>query len=207
MAHICAITCYPVNQHRQKKKYKVYSIFCYGMFLLLFYGIFLLLLLLWISSIKKLAKENGPTKFQSEEPLSVVNHPHGQFSFWPDSHQVQISKETIMKPSLIDAQRDILDDDDIDMDRERRRCASYKFDFPIPAPTERRRLFLGGLIADDSMEVMRAVGLEAYNIFHTVSYIESNSTQNLSPRKWRYANLSDRHKLYQLFGLQTKVRV
>ena len=55
------------------------------------------------------------------------------------------------------------------------------------------------------------MGTEDYNIFHTVSFIESNATQNLSPRKLRFHdpnNISgDLHRLYQLFGPKTKVSV
>ena len=106
--------------------------------------------------------------------------------------------------------RKILNDEEIDTERERARCASYNFDFPKNTAPKRRRLFLGALIADDSIEVLKAVGTEAYNIFHTVSFIESNVTTNLTPKKWRF--LEDErpsqklHLLYQLFGPKTKVR-
>lgn len=74
--------------------------------------------------------------------------------------------------------------------------------------SRRRRLFLGALIADDVMEVLRATSTEAYNIFHTVSFIESNVTQNLSPRSWNYGLQSDNlFTLQQMFGPETKVSV
>mmetsp|Transcript_8873 Transcript_8873/g.19164 ORF Transcript_8873/g.19164 Transcript_8873/m.19164 type:complete len:646 (+) Transcript_8873:135-2072(+) len=83
---------------------------------------------------------------------------------------------------------------------------------------KRRRLFLGALIADDSLEVLRAVGMEVYNVFHTVALIECNVTQNLTPRKWRFWKNNDNEdhhhhyenklqELYRLFGPKTKVSV
>mmetsp|Transcript_29206 Transcript_29206/g.62102 ORF Transcript_29206/g.62102 Transcript_29206/m.62102 type:complete len:511 (+) Transcript_29206:50-1582(+) len=197
----------------QKKKQAIIKPACVGsMMLLAMFNMYMLYV--HFTSISRPATflqdaENSPKINPSKEgPLSVVNHPHGIFFFWQDSHQVRIPKHNTIEQSLTDAQKDLLNDEDIDMNRERRRCASYKFGISNQTPTKRRRLFLGGLVADDSMEVMTAVGLEAYNIFHTVSFVESNSTQNLSPRKWRYMNSpSERHKLYQLFGPQTKVSV
>jgi hypothetical protein len=61
------------------------------------------------------------------------------------------------------------------------------------------------------MDILQAVGLEMYNIFHTVSFIESNVTHHLTPRELRFydaavpsANL---YQLYQYFGPETKVSV
>ena len=69
----------------------------------------------------------------------------------------------------------------------------YGYDLLLPVTTNgdeirptRRRLFMGSIIADDSLEVMRAVGMETYNIFHTVSFIESNTTQSQKIRQMNY---------------------
>jgi len=93
-------------------------------------------------------------------------------------------------------QKKIIDDDDdesINIEREKERCARYGYDLLLPITTNgdeirptRRRIFMGSLIADDSLDVMRAVGMETYNIFHTVSFIESNTTQNLKVRQMNY---------------------
>lgn len=135
--------------------------------------------------------------------------PHGTFYFGPHSHSVRSPKN---KQSWTPTQQQLLDDEEIDIEREKERCASYNFDFPKEdAPIKRRRLFLGSLIADESMEVLQAIGTEAYDIFHTVSFIESNSTPSLTPRKWRFLE-SERpsrkflHHIYQLYGPKTKVR-
>mmetsp|Transcript_22951 Transcript_22951/g.55330 ORF Transcript_22951/g.55330 Transcript_22951/m.55330 type:complete len:215 (-) Transcript_22951:46-690(-) len=55
---------------------------------------------------------------------------------------------------------------------------------------------------------LRATSTEAYDIFHTVSFVESNVTQNLSPRSWKYGLQSDNLlTLQQMFGPKTKVSV
>ena len=108
-----------------------------------------------------------------------------------------------------DAQRKLLDDEIIDPVVEAARCASYNF--PYTNQTHRRRLFLGTLLADDSFEVLNAVSTEIYNIFHTISFIESNVTHNLSPRTMRFHNENgpneNMYKLYQMYGRDTKVSV
>jgi cellulose synthase/poly-beta-1,6-N-acetylglucosamine synthase-like glycosyltransferase len=106
-------------------------------------------------------------------------------------------------------QRQLLDDETVDPEKEKERCANYNFGYD--GRTERRRLFLGTLLADDSMDILKAVGLEMYNIFHTVSFIESNVTHNLSPREMRFYD-SDKpsqnlYQLYQYFGPKTRVSV
>ena len=61
------------------------------------------------------------------------------------------------------------------------------------------------------MEILQAVGLEMFNIFHTVSFIESNVTHSLSPRKMRFydSEKPSQHlyQIYQYFGPKTKVSV
>lgn len=109
-----------------------------------------------------------------------------------------------------DQQRKLLDDDAVIPSIEAARCASYNF--PYTNRTTRRRLFLGTLLADDSFEVLTAVSTEIYNIFHTVSFIESNYTHNLTPRNMRFhgphlGGNENLYKLYQMYGPETKVSV
>ena len=124
--------------------------------------------------------------------LKSVSLPHGSFFFGPDSHQVKIPMIDVFDPSASwsSLQREFLDDDSgiVNVEEERKRCASYGFGFPTNTtmPLRRRRLFYGALIASDSAEVIKATSMEQYNIYHTVSLIESNTTQNLTPKKWRF---------------------
>ena len=43
------------------------------------------------------------------------------------------------------------------------------------------RIFAGGLIADDSWHVIRARSLETYGVLHSVTFVESNRTQDFTP--------------------------
>ena len=147
------------------------------------------------------------------DKLKQVSFPHGTFFFGSDSHQTIIPKSDTFDPSLSwsPLQRKLLDDADINVEVEKKRCASYNFGFPSndTFPLKRRRLFYGSMISGDSAEVIKATSMEQYNIFHTVSLIESNTTQNLIPKKWRFFGsegaLKELHWLYQLFGPKTKV--
>ena len=160
----------------------------------------------------------------------VINLPHGTFYFGPHSHEsIDISKPNNHHTSWTTVQAQLLNDETIDFLKEKQRCESYNFNLPKNRTTtiKRRRLFLGSLIASDSIEVIKAVGMESYNIFHVVSFIESNSTQTLAPREWRF--LEERRngtttttededrvlllrpamkslvELYELFGPKTQV--
>eukprot|EP00957_Ditylum_brightwellii_P108601 8282963-Ditylum_brightwellii.AAC.1 len=57
--------------------------------------------------------------------------------------------------------------------------------------TERRRIFVGSLIADDSWHVIAANVLETYGIFHSVTFVESNRTQSFQKRELRFTPGSD----------------
>lgn len=150
------------------------------------------------------------------DKLPTVRVPHGTFYFSPHSHSLHISENETIKHSRTPKQSKLLNDETIDIQKEKQRCASYNFDFPNyndETPLKRRRIFMGALIATDSMEVLRAVSTEAHNIYHTVSYVESNSAPDVGvPRKWRYldkrnGSSTSLRRLYQLFGNQTKVSV
>lgn len=140
--------------------------------------------------------------------LHRQSFPHGSFYFGATSHETSIPDKLALRHSPNATQQKILDDEDIDAAVEKQRCKRYGFGYSDETLSRRRRLFLGSIISDDSMERLEAVSLEAYNIFHTVSFIESNVTQNLTPRDWVYGvkskNLS---KLQQRFGPQTRVSV
>ncbi len=133
---------------------------------------------------------------------------HGTFYFAPTSHEISVPANALHKPTWNHIQQQMLDDDAIDIEKEKVRCQRYNFGYNNRTLSKRRRLFLGTMIADESMEVIQAVSSEVYNLFHTVSIIESNVTHNLSHRKWRFGMGSDNLlKLQQLFGPKTKVSV
>jgi hypothetical protein len=151
------------------------------------------------------------------DQLKQLSFPHGTFFFGVDSHQMKIPESEIFDPSdsWLPSQRELLEDDDdseeiINVEEEKKRCKSYGFKFPKGTmPPRRRRLFYGALISDDSKEVIKATSMEQYNIFHTVSLIESNKTFNLTPKKWRFFGTNEASKelswLYQIYGPKTRV--
>ena len=152
------------------------------------------------------------------DQLKQLSFPHGTFFFGVDSHQMKIPESEVFDPSTswLPFQRELLEDDDdseeINVEEEKKRCKSYGFQFPKGTlPLKRRRLFYGALISDDSKEVIKATSMEQYNIFHTVSLIESNKIFNLTPKKWRFFGSNEASKelswLYQVYGPKTKVSI
>ena len=140
--------------------------------------------------------------------------PHGTFFFGPHSREADLvaaPDRDPPRPPLNPEQRGMLDDEAIDVDRERERCARYNFELLNETHPKRRRLFAGWLVGDDSLEVLKAVSTEAYNVFHMVSYVEAFRAHNLSPRRMRYYDpekpSDDLNMLLQLFGPNTKVSV
>mmetsp|Transcript_31384 Transcript_31384/g.66454 ORF Transcript_31384/g.66454 Transcript_31384/m.66454 type:complete len:344 (-) Transcript_31384:339-1370(-) len=122
---------------------------------------------------------------------------HGKFFFGQTSHA---SGNPIQQKNLRDAGTN-------NVEVQKETCKKYDLGFPPEnVPHSKRRLFLGCLLADESMEELHAVSTEAYNIFHTVSYIESKIVR--LHRDWKYGLQSESlRKLQQSFGPQTKVSV
>ena len=69
----------------------------------------------------------------------------------------------------------------IDDDDPFHRCQLYGFAYNATHP-QKRRIFYGTLIASESWEVFELVAAEAYGIFAGMVLVESNRTQNFSPR-------------------------
>jgi cytoskeletal protein RodZ len=100
-----------------------------------------------------------------------------------------------------------LDDHDVDLEAEKKRCERYGFEWDSKRTT-RRRIFWGSLIANDSFRVLQAVGTEGRNLFHSVSFVESNTTGTLSTRPWRFLpGSSEWNALAAIFGEKTHVTV
>ena len=102
---------------------------------------------------------------------------HGMFFFGPHSREVEIVAN--YDPTLNSIQKELLDDEIIDVEKEKKRCARYDFGLANETHPKRRRLFLGAILGDDSLEVLQAVGMEVYNMFHTVSFVEGNTVLDL----------------------------
>jgi len=99
-------------------------------------------------------------------------------------------------------------DEIINVTEEEERCGRYGFGYLNR--TSRRRVFMGALIADDPWDTLMAIAAEAYGIYHTVAFIESNTTQSYFPRELRfYPGSSDLARLQRgdLFGPDAQVTV
>jgi len=97
--------------------------------------------------------------------------------------------------------------DNIDNEDNQARCARYGWDYK---PREKpRRIFFGSLIADDSLGTLMIHATEAYGIYHTVVFVESNLTQTATVRPLRFAEGSERLQYIQsgIFGPSTNVHV
>ena len=76
--------------------------------------------------------------------------------------------------------------------------------------SRRRRIFVGSLIADDSWAAIEAVVAEGHGLYHTVSFVESNSSLDGSPHKPRFLIGSENWKRLTngtLYGPTTHVHV
>ena len=100
------------------------------------------------------------------------------------------------------------DDSEIDWEIEAARCERYGWQVNRTVRETRRRLFWGSLLADDSLTVLQALAAEGYGVYHTMVFVESNTTQMLTPRQMRFVPGSEELAwLKQLFGPTTNVVV
>jgi hypothetical protein len=97
-------------------------------------------------------------------------------------------------------------DEIIDMEVERERCKRYNYVYKNR--TTRRRIFWGSLIADDSWHILSIAAMEYYGVLDTVAFVESNTTQSLTPREMRFGPHSPGlETLKQMWGESTRVSV
>jgi Glycosyltransferase family 17 len=72
---------------------------------------------------------------------------------------------------------------EIDQEDNYARCARYGFQYNVTGtPIAPRRIYLGALIALEPWELFEIIGAETYELFHGMVFVESNRTQNFTPR-------------------------
>ena len=91
----------------------------------------------------------------------------------------------------------------IDRRDPKQRCKEYGFRYRPERKTQ-RRIFFGALIASESWELLDISSTESYGVFAGVVFVESNRTQNLTPRP--FSRLHDAALLSQLYGTTVQVR-
>jgi len=84
-----------------------------------------------------------------------------------------------------------------DMDPEER-CRRYKGTYN---PKRNRKIFYGALAASEPWELLEIVATETYQIFSGIVIVESNRTQNFTPRS--FLRLEQEPTLRLLFGTDT----
>jgi len=89
----------------------------------------------------------------------------------------------------------------VDNDNLQERCNRYGFSInnTQDAEPQHRRIFYGSLIAEEPWELFEIVATETFGIFEGMVFVESNRTQNGSPRPFRRTAKHQR-KLKKLFG-------
>jgi Glycosyltransferase family 17 len=120
-----------------------------------------------------------------------------------DDSAIHVGIVSQQPASFFDALRAAIDEDDM-----HERCARYGGYYynnethqPTTTTKRRRRLFLGANIATEPWEVLEVIGAEGYGLFAGIVYIESNRTQNFTPRHVR--RLRHAPILAHLFGIPT----
>lgn len=96
--------------------------------------------------------------------------------------------------------------DRIDQDVDLIRCQRYNYTYNQSSSTNRRRLFFGAMVADDENS-MKIHATEAYNIYHVVTFVESNTTHMGTPRSLRFSHHDAVQRVNRLFGPQTTVTI
>lgn len=78
------------------------------------------------------------------------------------------------------------------------RCRRYKGTYKSPG--RNRRIFYGALAASEPWELLEIVAAETYGVFAGMVWVESNRTQNFTPRS--FLRLDQVETLQQLFGVE-----
>ena len=137
---------------------------------------------------------------------------HGSVTFPPD---IGVAGKSLLAHAL--SQRPIHDEYyNSGSTDEVHRCSKYfsyenynKSFLSNNTQNERRRLFLGSLIADDSWHALGALAMESYGIYSAVAFVESNRTQTGTPRQLRFIPGDEYNILVKqnLFGPNTTVMI
>jgi hypothetical protein len=102
---------------------------------------------------KEKKKRPHPRVYKIDDLTHHITLAHGTFYFGPSSHQMEV--DPTYQPSFNSDQQELLNDEIIDVQNEKKRCARYNYQLVDETNPKRRRLFLGALLGDDSLEVLR----------------------------------------------------
>ena len=87
------------------------------------------------------------------------------------------------------------------------RCARYGFSDDPSLVRNPRRIFFGALVADESMELFEIVAAESRGVYSGMVLVESNRTQNYTPRRLRFSSNPDAASRLFAGLFETKVQI
>jgi len=126
------------------------------------YTLLLVVLLAVYSSLFVAQVHLFKSDFSSE---TLVSHVASSLSFNPQAENIAQDSQSLLMAQVQKVPRPI-PDDMIDPVVEEARCHHYgEFFRPDPQQIKRRRIFAGGLIADDSWHAIGANALETFGVY------------------------------------------
>eukprot|EP00542_Grammatophora_oceanica_P014514 CAMPEP_0194055236 /NCGR_PEP_ID=MMETSP0009_2-20130614/56044_1 /TAXON_ID=210454 /ORGANISM="Grammatophora oceanica, Strain CCMP 410" /LENGTH=483 /DNA_ID=CAMNT_0038704069 /DNA_START=131 /DNA_END=1582 /DNA_ORIENTATION=- len=96
-----------------------------------------------------------------------------------------------------------------DRAQDKERCEKYGFTLERTQDQPRRRVFLASLIASESKQLFQIHAGENYNLYHSVSFVESNTTFIGTPRTIEMTRGDEKYDMVMsgLFGNETIVDI
>ncbi|KAL3908845.1 MAG: hypothetical protein SGARI_002880, partial [Bacillariaceae sp.] len=84
------------------------------------------------------------------------------------------------------------------------RCSAFGVE-PHKEPLP-RRIFFGSMLADENMDVLKMNAIETHGIYHTMAFVESNTTHMATPRTMRFKDTPEADTLQysKMFGNNTQ---
>jgi hypothetical protein len=91
------------------------------------------------------------------------------------------------------------------------RCQQYGVNVLPVHERNKKRIFFGSMLANENSDIIKAHAIEVYNMYHVISFVESNTTHFNTPRPMNYYPLESKNAKQlidsELFGTSTKTNV
>jgi hypothetical protein len=137
---------------------------------------------------KAVTRQNHSQKTSSLRQLFIEMQQHYQGDKFVPSLQYLLQQMLSSHESdnTMDTEHDVLETDNTTEMETLCRKFHFRYNRKKQHHGIPRRIFWGSLVADDSWHIILLQAAESYNLFHTVAFVESNTTQTLTPRRLRY---------------------
>lgn len=91
------------------------------------------------------------------------------------------------------------------------RCQQYGINVLPLHERNKKRIFFGSMLANENSDIIKAHAIEVYNMYHVISFVESNTTHFNTPRPMNYYPLESKNakeiQESELFGTSQKTNV